>query len=195
MSVVESNARAYVGYEATNRFMDVLGRSMLFLDPPGHDRVRRLVARAFTPRSVEQLRPRVVEIVERQLDMAEPRARAEVLSDLAYPIPVAIICDLLGVHESDRHLFPTWATDIAARFDIEPIRTPEINKRGNEAAGALADYLRGMIRDPTRRSPEGLVRRLLEVEEEGARLTEDEVISTSALLLMAGHETTANLIG
>jgi cytochrome P450 len=107
---------------------------------------------------------------------------------------VDVICEMLGVPETDRYLFPPWARDLAARVDLEPLRTPEINRRGDEAARDLTAYLDGLIGDASRRTPGGLLDALVAAGQDGDALTRDEVITTCGLLLMAGHETTANLI-
>ncbi|HZN13143.1 MAG TPA: cytochrome P450 [Acidimicrobiales bacterium] len=176
-------------------FSDVMGHSMLFIDPPDHDRLRRLVARSFTPKRVEELRPRVKELGARRIDALTPLGRADVLAELAYPLPVDVICEMLGVPEHDRDLFPGWARTLAARLDISPFRTPEIERAGDEAAAELSAYLDGLITDPSKRVAGGLIDALVASEESGDRLTHQEVISTCGLLLIAGYETTANLIG
>jgi cytochrome P450 len=118
----------------------------------------------------------------------------DLLTELAYPLPVDVICEMLGVPEADRDRFPAWANALAARLDIEPLRTAEINRRGDEAAAELQTYLGELIADPSRREAGGLIDALVTSEEAGDRLSRDEVVSTCALLLIAGYETTANLI-
>jgi cytochrome P450 len=176
-------------------FSGLLNRTMLFRDPPDHDRLRRLVSRAFTPRRIEELRPRVEALTARRLDALASRGGADLLADLAYPLTVDVICELLGIPSGARAHFPTWAVALAARMDIEAVRTPHIEQQGNIAATEFAAFIDGLITDPRRRVRGGLIDSLVAAEEEGERLTHDEVISTCALLVFAGHETTANLLG
>jgi cytochrome P450 len=195
LGVDERKSRFADDVLAGGPFNDLLGGSMLFLDPPDHDRLRRLVARAFTPRRVEELRGRVEELAARRIDAFAARGGGDLLVELAYPLPIDVICEMLGVPEADRHRFPPWARAQAARMDISPFRTPEINHNGDQAAAELTAYLDGLLTDPTKRLPGGVIEALAESEDAGDRLTHQEVISTCALVLIAGYETTANLIG
>jgi cytochrome P450 len=176
-------------------FSEGIGKSMLFLDPPDHERLRRLVARSFTPRRVEELRPRVEALTGERLDKLAAAGRGDLMSELAYPLPIDVICEMLGVPQSDRHLFPPWARALAARLDVSPFRTPEIERAGDRAATDLSDYLDGLLADASKRVAGGLIGALADQEEEAEHLSHDEVIATCALLLIAGYETTANLIG
>jgi len=194
VSVEEANASAFPEPPETP-FSRLMGQTMLFRDAPDHDRLRRLVARAFTPRRIEELRPRVEVLVAKRLDDLIPRGEADLLAKLAYPLPVDVICELLGIPEDDRRLFPPWAKALAARLDVEPMRTPTTNRLGDVATMELSTYLESLLTDPRRRIGGGLIDGLVEAEEAGERLNHAEVIATCALLLMAGHETTANLIG
>ena len=194
LSVDETKSRLFGNVGGGGPFTEFVRAIMLFRDPPDHDRLRRLVARAFTPRRVEELRPQVEALTARRLDALEARGRADLLAELAYPLPVDVICEMIGVPEADRALFPAWAGSLAARFDLEPLRTPEIDRRGDEAIGELGAYIDGLIDDTSRRKPAGVLDTLVATSEEGDRLTRQEVITTCGLLLMAGHETTANLI-
>lgn len=172
----------------------LIDRSLLFIDPPDHTRLRRLVSRAFTPRSIERLRPRVEAMVTDLVDRVRPLGRADVVGDLALPLPVAVICELLGVQEPDRPKFVHWARDLAPRLDVSLFRDAEKERRGDVAASELEAFFGELVDDPTRRASDGLVAALVEVEEEGDRLTRDEMISMCVLLLGAGFETTTNLI-
>jgi cytochrome P450 len=176
-------------------FSELTRRLMLFLDPPDHERLRRLVVRAFTPARVRELRPRAELLAHRRLEAIFDRGEADLLADLAYPFPIDVICELLGIPVADRAAFPGWARAFAARLDVQPMRTPAIERAGNTAASEFIAYFNSVISDAARRTPGGLIDALVTAEEEGDRLTRDEVIATCALLLMAGHETTANLVG
>ncbi len=195
VSVDESKSAQHGQNPAPDEFMRLMDQTMLFRDPPDHDRLRRLVARAFTPRRIEALRPRVEALTRQHLDRLASRGEMDLLADFAYPLTVDVICELLGVPLEGRAAFPPWARALAARVDVQAVRTPDIERRGSVAATEISECLDGLVTDPRQRVPGGLIDALVAAEEEGDRLTHDEVISTCALLLIAGHETTANLIG
>ncbi len=175
-------------------FFQVMKHLMKFLDPPDHARVRGLVARAFTPRSIEQLRPRIEEIVDARLDACFDAHRMDLVADFAFPIPVAVICELLGVPVEDVELFLTWSTDFAARGDVSRL-SPEREKAGDEAAIGLRDYFKRLIRERRARPREDLISRLVAVADESRGLSEMELVGSMIILLQAGHETTVNLLG
>lgn len=181
--------------EPSGDFERLVERTLLFIDPPDHARLRRLVSRAFTPRTVEVLRPRVEAMVGDLLAPIRSAGRADVMQALALPLPVAVICELLGVLEPDRPQFVAWARDLAPRLDVSLFRDEVKQRRGDEAAAGLERFLGELVDDPDRRSPEGLIASLVAVEESDDRLTRDEVIALAVLLLAAGFETTTNLIG
>lgn len=170
---------------------------MLFMDPPDHSRLRGLVSKAFTPKMVERLRPRVQQIVDERLDAVESRGdgRMDVVTELAYPLPVVIICELLGVPPEDHETFQSWSSELAASIDPDPLITPEQRVRINAAGDAFLQYFSDLI-EQRRRSLRGdLLSALIEAEEGGDRLSEEELLGTALFLLIAGHETTVNLIG
>jgi cytochrome P450 len=173
-----------------------VGLSMLVRDPPDHTRLRGLVSKAFTPRVVEVLRPHIQEIVDSLLDRVEAAGAMDLIADFAYPLPVIVICEMLGVPVEDRERFKQWGLDIARSLDA--ILLPpgsEVAKRGAEARRRLADYFRALIAE-RRTAPRGdLLSGLIAAEEAGDTLSEDELLATCILLLIAGHETTVNLIG
>jgi cytochrome P450 len=165
---------------------------LLFMDPPDHTRLRGLVSRAFTPRTVEQLRPHVAELVQEMLDDLDPTG-FDLVKALAYPLPVTVICELLGVPVADRHLFGPWSSALARLLDGD-IDESAMNA-GLEAALYLISYLNELFEERRRSPRDDLVSALLAVEEEGDRLAEEELQSIVLLLFVAGHETTMNLIG
>ena len=170
--------------------------SMLFRDPPDHTRLRALVSKAFTPRVVEEMRGRIQEIVDALLDRAQDVGRMDVIADLAYPLPVIVICEMLGVPAENRDLFRRWSVDIARSLDAIALPTePEVIERGTAARHALANYFRGLIAERRRRPKADLLSDLIAAEEQGDKLTEGELMATVLLLFVAGHETTVNLIG
>jgi hypothetical protein len=171
-------------------------RDMLFRDPPDHTRLRALVSRAFTPRVVEAMRPHIQEIVDGLLDRVEGARGMDVIEDLAYPLPVTVICEMLGVPTADQDVFKQWSADIARSLDASILPAgSEVITRGQEAGDALREYFRSLIA-VRRKSPQpDLLSALIAAEEQGDKLSEPELLATCSLLLIAGHETTVNLIG
>jgi cytochrome P450 len=170
---------------------------MLFLDPPDHTRLRSLVSKAFTPKMVERLRARIQRIVDERLDAVVARGdgRMDVVTDLAYPLPVVIICELLGVPPEDHATFQAWSSELAASIDPDPLITPEQQVRINAAGEAFLEYFAALIERRRRSLSDDLLSALIEAEEGGDRLSEEELLGTALFLLIAGHETTVNLIG
>ena len=166
---------------------------MLLRDPPAHTRLRTLVHKAFTPRTIEQLRSHVEEIVRDLLDEAEAKGSMDLIADLAFPLPVTVIAEMIGIPTADRDIFRHWSHDLA--FTLELTDDAEIYAKGAAATVELSRYLHDKVRDCRRTPKEDLLSALVAAEEAGDRLTEDELISTVILLLVAGHETTVNLIG
>jgi len=173
-----------------------VGVSMLDRDPPDHTRLRSLVSKAFTPRVVEGLRPRIQEIVDSLITRAEAAGSMELIEEVAYPLPVNVICEMLGVPVEDHERFKGWSLDIARGLDsiLLPPES-EVPRRSGAARHAMGDYFRGLVAE-RRASPRGdLLSALIAAEEAGDKLSEDELLATCILLLIAGHETTVNLIG
>ncbi len=169
-------------------------RSMLVSDPPDHTRLRALVQKAFTPRMIEQLRPRIVAIVGELLDrIAERSDLVDLIGDLAYPLPVVVIAELLGVPAEDRVKFHAWSAVVAANLD--PLVPETVASQVADAREALHAYLRGIIAQRRREPRADLISALVAVEEQGDVLSEPELVIMCTLLLIAGHETTVNLIG
>ena len=173
-----------------------IGISMLDRDPPDHTRLRSLASKAFTPRVVERLRPRVQEIVDGLLDQLESAHKMDLIEEFAYPIPVNVICEMLGVPVEDHEQFKGWSLDLARGLDSIMVgRDSEISKRSGKAREGLTAYIRGLIAE-RRTSPRGdLLSALIAAEEAGDKLSEPELVAMCILLLVAGHETTVNLIG
>ena len=174
-----------------------MGLSMLDRDPPDHTRLRGLVSKAFTPRVVEGLRPHIQSIVNGLIAQTDGTHSMDLMEQFAYPLPVIVICQMLGVPVADRDRFKQWGLDIARGLDA--ILLPpdsEISQRSTAARRALADYFRALIAE-RRAAPRGddLLSGLIAAEEAGDKLSEDELLATCILLLVAGHETTVNLIG
>ena len=166
--------------------------SMLFVDPPDHTRLRTLVNKAFTPVAVERLRPRVEAIVAELLDRVAGAGAMDVVEDLAYPLPVTVICELFGVPEADRDRFRAWSRGLVHLLD--PLVAEDALERALRARLALRGYLRELIADRRAHPAGDLLTALIAAEDEGHQLSEAELVSMCVLLLVAGHETTVNLI-
>jgi cytochrome P450 len=174
-------------------FAEVNTRSMLRLNPPDHTRLRRLVSGAFTPARVRALVPRI-EALTSEL-VAQLGSRFDVIGQLALPLPVRVISELLGIPEADRPRLVTWSEQLSRSLDPGFLIPPDVRATMREARDGFHDYLRGLIPE-RRRNPGGdLVSGLVQVHDSDGRLAEDEIITTCRLLLIAGHETTRSLIG
>jgi pimeloyl-[acyl-carrier protein] synthase len=166
--------------------------AMLFLDPPDHTRLRALVKQAFSARTAEGMRGYVQRVVDDLLDRAAEAGGMDVVSDLGYPLPTTVICEMLGIPAGDRGLFRQWTTD-AMPF-IDPVMSSSAIKGINESMVAFRGYFEDLIEGRRRAPRDDLLSALLEAEQRGDRLTVEEVIGTCILLLIAGYETTANMI-
>jgi cytochrome P450 len=166
---------------------------MLDREAPDHTRLRRLVSRAFTPRMVQALRPRIESIVDGLVDRALAHGEFDLVADLAEPLPVTVIAELLGIPEADRRFLRPWSADMCLMYELNP---PLANqRRAVRAAVEFSGYLRSLARDRRSRPRDDLVSRLAAAADEGDMLTEDELIGTCALLLNAGHEASVNGAG
>lgn len=166
---------------------DLIGKYLLSVDPPDHTRLRSLVSRAFTVRRVELLRPRIQQITDELLDAMLPHGRADLLESFAFPLPITVICELLGVPEMDRAEFRKISTEVVA---------PSSPDSEYDAVVRLADYLTELIEDKRSGGPsDDLLSDLIRTTaEDGDRLSASELRGMAYLLLLAGHETTVNLI-
>ncbi|MFC1418012.1 cytochrome P450 family protein [Streptacidiphilus cavernicola] len=163
-----------------------VARTMLATDPPEHTRLRALVTRAFSTGAVARMRPYIASVTEELLDRWPVRGRVDLVADLAVPLPVTVICELLGVPEADRAEVRIWSAELFAAGQPERI---------DAASHALADYLSALIAARRRAPGDALLDQLIAVRDGSDRLTEEELLSLSVLLLVAGHETTANFLG
>jgi cytochrome P450 len=171
--------------------MKPLSRNMLDTDPPDHERLRALVSKAFTPRLIELMRPRVQAIADSLLDAVEDKGEMDLIDDYAFPLPITVIAELLGVPVEDRNKFREWS-DAAVSGDatqeyVEKILIPHML--------AFTDYLRALFDEKRKNPRDDLISALVRAEEAGDKLSEDELLAMVFLLLIAGHETTVNLIG
>ena len=170
-------------------------RPFLFMDQPDHTRLRRLVNQAFSAKAVESLRPRVQEIVNELLDAAEAKGEMDAIGEFAYPLPVAVICEMLGVPKEDQPIFSTWSEVLARSLDPDIALPPEELKAREQAIKESRDYFRELVAVRRKNLGGDILSALITAEDEGDKLSERELLSTCTLLLIAGHETTVNLIG
>ncbi|MFJ7493714.1 cytochrome P450 [Streptomyces sp. NPDC097727] len=165
---------------------DPIFANMLELDAPHHTRLRKLVTREFTARRVEALRPRVQQITDELLDAMVPAGRADLVDALAFPLPMTVICELIGVPDLDRNTFRKLSNDVV---------TPSTPEQEREAVVAMGVYLAELIEDKRCSQGDDLMSALVRTrDEEGDGLSPDELVGMAFLLLVAGHETTVNLI-
>jgi cytochrome P450 len=169
---------------------------MLFRDPPDHTRLRQLANTAFTPKRVAARRPAIEALANQLLDRLEERGDpADLIADFAFPLPVLVISDILGVPDADRDRFRDWSAVFAAAIDTDVPELAEIAARADAATAEVSDYLRWIIARRREEPRDDLLSAMIAARAEGDRFTEQELIATCVLLLFAGHETTVNLIG
>ncbi|MCY7372363.1 MAG: cytochrome P450 [Spirochaetaceae bacterium] len=166
---------------------------MMENEPPDHTRLRSLVAKAFARGHVERLRPRVQAMTDALLDKVDPGSGFDLIADYAEPLPVAVIAELLGVPEEDQHLLRPWSAAIVAMYEYA--RTDEVEARAETAAAEFSDYMRSLSVERRAAPRDDLVSHLVAAEEDGKKLTGDELVASAILLLNAGHEASVNAFG
>lgn len=171
-----------------------LGKWLVFRDPPDHTRIRTLIARAFTPKALAEIRPNVESIVTHLLDRLEGRSEIDLVADFANPLPAYVIMDMLGIPRAMLADFKTWSDDI--RLFIGTAKsTPDKYARTRRGVEAMAGAFRELIADHRRARKNDILQTLIDAHEDGqGRLTDDELIANAILFLFAGHETTTALI-
>ncbi len=167
-----------------------INENMLFSDPPDHTRLRALVTQAFTPRRVEKMQDQVQQIADDLLDQVALQGKMDVIADYALPLPVIVICEMLGIPKADRDMVSTWSQSI-----ISPGSRGLNYRERKRQMRAFVAYLGEMFARRNLDPQDDLVTALVQAEEDGERLTDAELSSMVALLLVTGHETTVNLIG
>ena len=167
---------------------------LIFMDPPDHTRLRKLLNKGFSSAAIEALRPQVDNLVDRMLKPLKPGMEIDLLSEFAYPMPVSVISEMMGVPEALHGMFADWSRAIAL-FRGSPNRTVEHAHAAQDAMLHLTDYFRKTVAERKRNKGSDLISLLIDIEEEGEVLTEEEVYAQCIALLFAGHETTRNLIG
>ncbi len=183
-----------IGLSALSPMARVMAKQVLFLDPPSHTRIRSLASAAFTPRRVQALREHIQEIASRLLDKAEPKGSMDVIADFALPLPAIVTAEMLGVPASDYPQLKKWTEDfmeILANFQHNPERAA----RAVRSVPEMVDYFHTAIANLRVRPREGLVHSLMTAEVEGDRLTDEEVVANSIIVMVGGQETTTTLIG
>ena len=165
-----------------------------FTDPPDHTRIRPLVSKAFTPRMVDEMRPRIQEIADHLLDAVQDVGRMDSISDFSYPLPMMVISEIVGIPSEERNQTKEWASDFVA-FIGTGRAMPDETQRVRRSLEKITDYIHGIVAQRRKSPKEDLISALIAVEDQGDRLTEDELVGTCVSLMMAGHETTTNLIG
>lgn len=170
-------------------FMEIMNKAMLFRSPADHARLRGLVNKAFTPRTVQRLEPRIHAIANALIDRVESQGKMELVTDYAYPLPLTIIAEMLGIPEADQAQFRAWVDDF-----MPAGMTPEAIERTNNSMMSFWDYASDLVRERRKQPQDDLTTALVRAEEAGDQLSEDELVITIIQLIVAGHETSARLI-
>jgi cytochrome P450 len=182
----KDTAAFFAGKHSRRRLHPAVADTMLATDPPGHTRLRKLVTNAFTTGAVAALRPFITRTVDGLLDRWPVDGQADLVAGLAVPLPVIVICELLGIPEADRADVQRWSGDLFAAGRPDLI---------DAASHSMAAYMTGLVAAKRTRPGDSLLDRLIAARDGGDQLSEPELISLAALLLVAGHETTANFLG
>ncbi|MCC3766101.1 cytochrome P450 [Streptomyces sp. UNOC14_S4] len=182
----KDTARFFASRRSNRNLHPAVAHNMLATDPPQHTRLRRLVTKAFTTGAVTRLRPYIEHTVDRLLGDLPTDGEADLVAALAIPLPITVICQMLGVPEADRAQVRTWSNDLFAAGQPQRI---------DAASHAVADYMADLIEAKRRAPDDSLLCNLITVRDGGEQLSEDELVSLAVLLLIAGHETTTNFIG
>ncbi|MBV9354642.1 MAG: cytochrome P450, partial [Chloroflexi bacterium] len=163
------------------------------MDPPRHDQLRGIVSQVFTPRAIAQLEPRIRAITEELLAQTEGRSELELIDDLAFPLPVTVIAEMLGVPAADRPLFRQWSDELHRMTDVD--MTSEASRdEAVQLMGRFQNYLRDHVRDRRNRPRNDLLSGLVSAELDGQRLSDDEIVGFATILLIAGHVTTTSAL-
>jgi pimeloyl-[acyl-carrier protein] synthase len=170
----------------------ITSKWMLCMDPPDHTRLQRLASKAFTPQIVQRLRPYIQKIVTEKLDQVESNGKLDVVADLAHPLPVIVIAQMLGIPPEDRDQLQKWSDDLVPWFD--PMMSVDVFEHLNQVVTEFAEYFRQLIAQRRQQRQDDLLSALIAARDEEDRLTEEELLGTCILLFVAGQETTVKLI-
>ncbi|GHO49320.1 cytochrome P450 family protein [Ktedonospora formicarum] len=187
-----SNVQPESTSDMTVRNLTTWRRDMLTVDPPDHTRLRGLVSQAFTPRMIEHLRPRVQQITDELLDAVEGCGEMDLIAEFAYPLPITVISELLGIPTEDRQGFRAWTQALLAASSGV---TQQDEAKRTEALQTFIDYISALLARKREHPEEDLISGMLQARDQNDALSERELVSTIFLLIVAGHETTVNLIG
>lgn len=182
---------------AQDRVVDTFGRQILFLDKPEHTRLRRLVSRAFTPRSIASIRDYTADLTRSMLDGLRPGADrdggdADLVRDFAGPLPLAVVSEIFGVDIRDRNLYREWSDSLA--FITAPNQPPDTLRAAFHHVDEMRGYLVDLVEERRGRLGDDLLSRMIEAEEDGDRFTTDEIVAMAMIITVAGHETTTSLL-
>ena len=179
-------------YEPFHRLNDNM---LMDKEPPQHTRLRALVQNAFTPRTVQSLRPHIEGIVEGLVERLLAQKEVDVIEAYAAPLSVTVIAELLGIPQADRQRLRPWSRDIVAMYELGAGESGETGRRAVQATQEFSDYLRALVQQRRKSPQDDLLSALVAAEERGDQLSEEELIATSILILNAGHEATVNAVG
>ena len=180
-------------HRASSHSMNFEQHSLLELEPPVHTRLRGLVSRAFLSRQVERLRPKIESLSNQLIDGFEKRDEVDLLSAYATPIPIIVICELLGVPTDKADQLLSWSHDMVAMYMAR--RDRAVEDAAVAATVAFSDYMRALVKERRKDLRDDLLSALIRAETEGQKLSENELITTAILILNAGHEATVHSIG
>src|SRR5688572_6771376 len=170
-------------------------KTVLYADPPYHTRLRGLMNNAFTPRRVEQMRPRIQQIVDELLDIVQAKGHMDAIHDLAYSLPILVIADMLGLPAQDRQRFKEWSDDLFATLGTVRQASPEVLERAARSLAEMTEYVTDLSKERRRQPRADLLSALLAVVAASEGLTEEQLVANINVLLSASHDTTTNLIG
>ncbi|GCF09983.1 cytochrome P450 family protein [Dictyobacter arantiisoli] len=172
------------------RALAAFSQNLLGVDPPDHTRLRKLVSKAFTPHMIEQLRPRIQQITDELLDAVQETGTMDLIADFAFPLPLTVIAEMLGIPISERQQFRAWTQALLAS-----LTSPQHEEAGVAAAEAFISSINTLLASKRRHPGADLTSDLLRAEEQGDMLSENELITMIWQLVVGGHETTVNLLG
>ena len=175
-------------------FRTVVNNWMVFRDPPDHTRLRSLVNKVFSPKMIENIRPVIFDIADSLLDQMQASGQMDLVDDFAFPLPVMVIATMLGVDPQDRPLFREWALALQQASASRLTPSPEVYAKAEQATWGFIDYFKQVIVQRHTEPRQDLITALVKAQDEGDKLSDEEVLATCIHLLTAGHETTINLI-
>jgi cytochrome P450 len=186
--------QAYEVAEGGKKFVSMMSRFLLFLERTDHARVRRMVANTFMRRKVEEFRPKIQSTIDYLLDKVEPAGRMDIVADYANPLPIMMIFLMFGMPLEDLSLLKGWMEGFARRGEVGPVSL-EAEQAGEAAVIGFTDYFQKQIDDRRRNPRDDVITTFVQAKDEKGHLTDEELIAMCVLIFMAGHESTANMIG